>query len=588
MSLQCGVRGSLSIRCSPDGDRDVDHEQDKSGERVLTNRQGHPIVNNQSQRTVGARGPATLENYQFLEKITHFDRERIPERVVHARGFVCYGTFEATGKIGDEPASKYTRAKLFQSAGKETPLAIRFSTVIGGRDSSEVARDPRGFAVKLYTEDGNWDIVGNNLAVFFIRDAIKFPDVIHSLKPDPVTFRQEPNRIFDFMSQTPESMHMLTHLFSPRGIPANYRHMEGFGVNTYKMVNAAGDTVLVKYHFHPRCGVACLTAEEAAKVQGQDLGSASKDLFEAIERGDYPQWDMFVQIMDDHDHPELDWDPLDDTKTWPEDQFPLRHIGVMTLNRNVEDQHTESEQIAMGTGVLVDGLDFSDDKMLVGRTFSYSDTQRYRVGTNYLQIPVNQAKNAAVATNLNGGQMSYRRDLAEGQNPHVNFEPSIHNGLSEADRDEPNNPPEIHGRLTRSVIERRNDYVQARARYNTMMDWERDDLITNMGVLLSQCERDVKERMLWHFFLVHDDYGARVADKLGMSLADVSGLEPLPKQVLTEEDQRRLKSLGRNGDAVDPSGWGQWTSSVKNRQTSSEEVLAGMRTPAALDEYVRA
>jgi catalase len=566
----------------------VDHERDKSGERVLTNRQGHPIVNNQSQRTVGARGPATLENYQFLEKITHFDRERIPERVVHARGFVCYGTFEATGKIGDEPASKYTRAKLFQSAGKETPLAIRFSTVIGGRDSSEVARDPRGFAVKLYTEDGNWDIVGNNLAVFFIRDAIKFPDVIHSLKPDPVTFRQEPNRIFDFMSQTPESMHMLTHLFSPRGIPANYRHMEGFGVNTYKMVNAAGDTVLVKYHFHPRCGVACLTAEEAAKVQGQDLGSASKDLFEAIERGDYPKWDMFVQIMDDHDHPELDWDPLDDTKTWPEDQFPLRHIGVMTLNRNVEDQHTESEQIAMGTGVLVDGLDFSDDKMLVGRTFSYSDTQRYRVGTNYLQIPVNQAKNAAVATNLNGGQMSYRRDLAEGQNPHVNFEPSIHNGLSEADREEPNNPPEIHGRLIRSVIERRNDYVQARARYNTMMDWERDDLITNMGVLLSQCERDVKERMLWHFFLVHDDYGARVADKLGMSLADVSGLEPLPKQVLTEEDQRRLKSLGRNGDAVDASGWGQWTSSVKNRQTSSEEVLAGMRTPAALDEYVRA
>lgn len=566
----------------------MDHERDKSGERVLTNRQGHPIVNNQSQRTVGARGPATLENYQFLEKITHFDRERIPERVVHARGFVCYGTFEATGKIGDEPASKYTRAKLFQSAGKETPLAIRFSTVIGGRDSSEVARDPRGFAVKLYTEDGNWDIVGNNLAVFFIRDAIKFPDVIHSLKPDPVTFRQEPNRIFDFMSQTPESMHMLTHLFSPRGIPANYRHMEGFGVNTYKMVNAAGDTVLVKYHFHPRCGVACLTAEEAAKVQGQDLGSASKNLFEAIERGDYPQWDMFVQIMDDHDHPELDWDPLDDTKTWPEDQFPLRHIGVMTLNRNVEDQHTESEQIAMGTGVLVDGLDFSDDKMLVGRTFSYSDTQRYRVGTNYLQIPVNQPKNAAVATNLNGGQMSYRRDLAEGQNPHVNFEPSIHNGLSEADRDEPNNPPEIHGRLTRSVIERRNDYVQAHARYNTMMDWERDDLITNMGVLLSQCERDVKERMLWHFFLVHDDYGARVADKLGMSLADVSGLEPLPKQVLTEEDQRRLKSLGRNGDAVDPSGWGQWTSSVKNRQTSSEEVLAGMRTPAALDEYVRA
>jgi catalase len=236
-------------------------------------------------------------------------------------------------------------------------------------------------------------------------------------------------------------MHMLTHLFSPRGIPASYRHMEGFGVNTYKMVNASGDTVLVKYHFHPRQGIASLTAEEAAKVQGQDLGSASKDLFEAIEHGDYSQWDMFIQIMEDHDHPELDWDPLDDIKVWPEKDFPLRHVGVMTLNRNVEDFHNENEQIAMGTGVLVDGLDFSDDKMLVGRTFSYSDTQRYRVGPNYLQLPVNQPKNARQHTNQTGGQMSYYRDMAPGQNPHVNYEPSIHGGLHEAPR-QPNNPPE--------------------------------------------------------------------------------------------------------------------------------------------------
>ncbi|MBD2745602.1 catalase [Microvirga sp. BT688] len=546
-------------------------------DQVLTNRQGHPITNNQSQRTVGSRGPATLENYQFLEKITHFDRERIPERVVHARGFVCYGELEVTGKIGDEPASKYTRAKLFQEAGKKTPLAIRFSTVIGGRDSSETARDPRGFAVKFYTEDGNWDLVGNNLAVFFIRDAIKFPDVIHSLKPDPITFRQEPNRIFDFMSQTPESMHMLTHLFSPRGIPASYRHMEGFGVNTYKMVNAQGDTVLVKYHFHPRCGLASLTAEEAAKVQGQDLGSASKDLYEAIERGEHPQWDMYVQIMEDHDHPELDWDPLDDTKIWPEKDFPLRHVGVMTLNRNVQDHFNENEQIAMGTGVLVDGLDFSDDKMLVGRTFSYSDTQRYRVGTNYLQLPVNQAKNAKVSTNLNGGQMSYRRDLAPGQNPHVNYEPSIHNGLHEAPREEPNNAPEIRGRLTRSVLERRNDYVQARGRYCTMMDWERDDLVLNLGTLLGQCERDVQERMVWHLLLVHDDYGTQVGQMLGITADEVRNLQPLPKQVLTDEDKRRLQKLGKNGDTIDPTVWGQWTSSVKNYKASAEEVLGGMR-----------
>ncbi|EWY39428.1 catalase [Skermanella stibiiresistens SB22] len=543
----------------------------------MTNRQGHPITNNQSQRTVGSRGPATLENYQFLEKITHFDRERIPERVVHARGFVCYGDLEVTGKIGDEPASKYTRAKLFQEAGKKTPLAVRFSTVIGGRDSSETARDPRGFAVKFYTEDGNWDLVGNNLPVFFIRDAIKFPDVIHSLKPDPVTFRQEPNRIFDFMSQTPESMNMLTHLFSPRGIPANYRHMEGFGVNTYKMVNQQGDTVLVKYHFHPQLGVASLTADEAAKVQGQELGSATMDLFQAIERGDYPKWDMFVQIMEDHEHPELDWDPLDDTKVWPEKDFPLRHVGTMTLNRNVEDFFNENEQIAMGTGVLVDGLDFSDDKMLVGRTFSYSDTQRYRVGTNYLQLPVNQPKNARVATNLSGGQMSFHRDLAPGQNPHINFEPSIHDGLRESDRDQSSNPPEIQGRLTRSVIERRNDYVQPRARYSTIQEWERDDLVLNMGTLLGQCERDVQERMIWHFLLVHDDYGKRVGEILGITADDVRNLQPLPKQVLTEEDKRRLQNLGANGDKIDPSVWGQWTSSVKDDRAKAEDVLSGMK-----------
>jgi catalase len=553
-----------------------------SDDQTLTTRQGHPVTNNESQRTVGSRGPATLENYHFLEKISHFDRERIPERVVHARGFVAYGEFEAAGKIGDEPASKYTRAKIFQQAGKKTPLAIRFSTVIGGRDSSEVARDPRGFAVKFYTEDGNWDLVGNNLAIFFIRDAIKFPDVIHALKPDPVTFRQEPNRIFDFMSRTPESMHMLTHLFSPRGIPASYRHMEGFGVNTYKMVNAEGQTVLVKYHFHPRCGVACLTAQEAGNVQAKDLGSASKDLYEAIERKEYPQWDVFVQLMEDHDHPELEWDPLDDTKIWPEDQFPLRRIGVMTLNRNVSDHHAENEQIAMGTGVLVDGLDFSDDKMLVGRTFSYSDTQRYRVGPNYLQLPVNQPKSARVATNQRGGQMAYSVDLAPGQNPHVNYEPSQHNGLSVSSRPEPHHAPEIRGTVTRSVIERRNDYVQARARYCTMLDWEREDLITNMGDLLAQCERDVQERMIWHFLLVHDDYGTRVGKAIRLSAADVRHLEPLPGQVLTAEDQARLKKLGSNGDTIDAAKWGKWTGSVANERATAVQVLGGMReVPAA-------
>jgi catalase len=545
-------------------------------DQILTTRQGHPVQNNQDQRTVGSRGPATLENYHFLEKISHFDRERIPERVVHARGFVAYGEFEATGKIGDEPASAYTRAKLFQEPGKTTDLAIRFSTVIGGRDSTEVARDPRGFAVKFYTEDGNWDLVGNNLPVFFIRDALKFPDVIHSLKPDPITFRQEPNRIFDFMSQSPESMHMLTHLFSPRGIPATYRHMEGFGVNTYKMVNDQGETVLVKYHWLPRQGVASLTEGEAANVQGQELGSASKDLYEAIERGDFPQWDLYVQIMEDHDHPELEWDPLDDTKIWPEDDFPLRHVGTMTLNRNIQDFHNENEQIAMGTGVLVDGLDFSDDKMLVGRTFSYSDTQRYRVGPNYLQLPVNFPKgvNGSVHTHQRGGPMSYHTDVASGQNPHVNYEPSIHNGLEEAP-EKPNNPPKISGQVQQATIERTNDYVQARGRYSTIEDWERDELVTVMGTLLSDCESDVQQRMVWHFFMVHDDYGNRVGEQLGISAADVAHLKPLPTQDFTEAEDQRLKNLGNNGDSLDPAQWGGWTSSVKDHQVTAEDVLSG-------------
>ena len=513
---------------------------------VLTTRQGHPVYDNQNQRTIGARGPATLENYHFLEKISHFDRERIPERVVHARGITAFGYFEAYGTWGDQPIAAFTRAKLLQEAGKRTDIALRFSTVIGGRDSSEAARDPRGFAVKFYTEDGNWDLVGNNLAVFFIRDAIKFPDVIHSLKPDPVDFEQKPNRIFDFMSQTPESMHMLMNLFSPRGIPADYRHMQGFGVNTYRWVNQAGDSVLVKYHWIPKLGVRSMTAEDAANVQADGLGHATKDLYGAIAAGDFPEWELRVQMMSDDEHPDLDFDPLDDTKTWPEQDFPPRPVGRMVLDRMPENFFAENEQISFGTGVLVDGLDFSDDKMLVGRTFSYSDTQRYRVGPNYLQLPVNEAKNADVRTNLRDGQMAYYQDLA-GQNPHVNYEPSITGGLREAEyptQDEVG--PVVSGRLTRKPIPRGNDYQQAGQRYLLMEQWERDDLVKNFVDLLSQCERPIQERMVWHFLLVENELGLRVGDGLKIGPDDVRGLKPLAHQTLTDEDRERLAHLGEN------------------------------------------
>ena len=514
---------------------------------ILTTRQGHPISDNQNQRTVGARGPATLENYQFLEKISHFDRERIPERVVHARGVTAYGEFEAYGAWGDEPIARFTRAKLFQEKGKKTDVALRFSTVAGGRDSSEAARDPRGFAVKFYTEDGNWDLVGNNLAVFFIRDAVKFPDLIHSQKPDPVTFRQEPNRIFDFISQVPESMHMVVNLFSPRGIPATYRHMQGFGVNTYKWVNAEGETKLVKYHWMPEQGVRSMTAEDAANVQANDLGHATRDLYDSIAAGEFPAWELLVQMMDDHEHPELDFDPLDDTKVWPENEFPAKPVGRMVLNRMPDNFFAENEQIAFGTGVLVDGLDFSDDKMLVGRTFSYSDTQRYRVGPNYLQLPVNQPKAAPVATNQQGGQMQYAVDEA-GANPHVNYEPSITGGLREADKAaHVEQGPVVEGRLTRRQIPRTNDYVQAGQRYLLMEAWEQDDLVTNLVTLLSQCDRPIQERMVWHLLLAEDDLGLRVGEGLQIKPADVADLGPVPNQVLTPEDEQRLANLGSNG-----------------------------------------
>ena len=516
---------------------------------VLTNRQGHPVYDNQNQRTVGARGPATLENYQFLEKISHFDRERIPERVVHARGVTAFGYFEADGTVGDEPISTYTRAKLFQEKGKRTEVALRFSTVAGGRDSSEMARDPRGFAVKFYTEDGNWDLVGNNLGVFFIRDAIKFPDFIHSQKPDPVTFeRQVANRVFDFASQTPESLHMFTLVFSPRGLPASYRTQQGFGVNTYKWVNAEGQTKLVKYHWLPKQGVKSMTAKDAAAVQAGELGAHTKDLYDAIGRGEFPSWDLHVQLMDDHEHPELDFDPLDDTKVWPENEFPLRKIGTMTLNRAPENFFLENEQIAFGTGVLVDGLDFSDDKMLVGRTFSYSDTQRYRVGPNYLQLPVNQAKGAKVATNQRDGQMAYAVDLGPGQNPHVNYEPSILGGLREAQyptHDEQG--PEITGRLTRKRIPRTNDYAQAGERYLLSEQWEKDDLVANFVDALSQCDRPIQERMVWHFFMAEDEMGQRIGEGLGISADDVRHLQPLQTQTLTEQELQRAANLGKNG-----------------------------------------
>src|SRR4051812_4239293 len=491
------------------------NQQTSQDAQKLTTRQGHPVTDNQNLRTVGSRGPVTLENYQFLEKISHFDRERIPERVVHARGTGAHGVFEAYGTVGDQPISKYTRAKLFQEKGKQTPLFVRFSTVGHGIHSPETLRDPRGFAVKFYTEDGNWDLVGNNLKVFFIRDAMKFPDLVHAFKPDPVFNQQDGQRIFDFISNTPEAMHMITFLFSPWGIPANYRQMQGSGVNTYKWVNEEGVGVLVKYHWEPLQGIKNLTQEQAQEIQAKNFNHATQDLYEAIERGEYPEWELNVQIMSDGDHPELDFDPLDDTKLWPRDQFPWLPVGKMTLNRNPVNYFAEVEQSAFGTGVLVDGLDFSDDKMLQGRTFSYSDTQRYRVGANYLQLPINSPRKQP-ATNQRDGQMTYHVDIAPGTNPHVNYEPSTLGGLKEAKKAGKDHTPQYNAALVREKISRQNNFSQAGKTYQNFEDWERDELISNLVSALSSAEKHIQDKMIELFTQCDEDYGRRVAEGLKM------------------------------------------------------------------------
>jgi len=515
-----------------------DQSHNQHPEDELTNRQGHPVTNNQNVRTVGSRGPTTLENYDFLEKISHFDREKIPERIVHARGAGAHGYFESYGTVGDEPISKYTRAKLFQEKGKKTPLFVRFSTVVHGLHSPETLRDPRGFAIKFYTEDGNWDLVGNNLKIFFIRDPLKFPDMVHSFRPDPVTNLSDPERMFDFLSQSPESMHMITFLFSPWGIPASYRHMQGSGVHAYKWVNEEGKAVLVKYHWEPKQGIKNLTQKEADKIQAMNYSHATQDLYEAIENGDYPEWELFVQIMEDNEHPELDYDPLDPTKLWYKEDFPWLPVGKMVLNKNPENYFAEVEQSAFGTGVLVDGLDFSDDKLLQGRTFSYSDTQRYRVGSNYLQLPINRPKKH-VATNQEGGQMDFRTEFGKHQNPHINYEPSTIGGLKEAKNPGKEHEPYVEGKLQRESISRENNFGQAGETYRRFTDFEREELISNLSNALANCRKEIQEIMIENCTKCDPDYGKRIAEGI--------------KKVLESNQDKMDKAVGEAESMSHPS-----------------------------------
>lgn len=479
--------------------------------RILTTNTGLPVTDNQNSQTAGQNGPTLLQDYQLIEKLAHFDRERIPERVVHARGAGAHGFFEAYGNV-----SQYTKAQFLQEKGKRTPVFVRFSTVIHGTGSPETLRDPRGFATKFYTEEGNYDLVGNNLPVFFIRDAMKFPDMVHSLKPAPNTNIQDPNRYWDFFTLTPESTHMLTWVFSDLGIPQNYRQMFGFGVHTFKWVNAQGKWVFVKYHWIPKQGVACLVGDEIAKVQGMNFNHATDDLYQAIEAGNHPEWELNVQILDPESEIELDFDPEDDTKTFPEDQFPLMPIGRMVLNRNPENYFAEVEQAAFSPSVIVPGIELSNDKMLQGRAFSYPDTQRYRLGANYLQIPVNRPQ-ADVSNNQRDGFMTMHAN----PNP-VNFEPSSHpSALREAAAPaEPAATHQVTGTVVRMKIGKTNDFAQAGARFRSFAPEEQERFINVLTGELVQTRPEIQQRAVRNFAQADAKLGMALAERLGVTMPD--------------------------------------------------------------------
>ena len=478
----------------------------------LTTNQGAPVGDNQNSRTAGRRGPALLEDYHLLEKLAHFDRERIPERVVHARGAGAHGVFRT-----ERGMTAYTRAAFLQEAGLETPVFVRFSTVIHGTGSPETARDPRGFAVKFYTGEGNYDLVGNHLPVFFIRDAIKFPDMVHSLKPDPQSNRQEPARYWDFMTRMPESTHMMTWLFSDHGTPANYREMDGFGVHAFKWVNAAGEVVYVKYKWESKQGVRTLDTSEVREIQGRDFNHATRDLFDRIEAGDFPEWTLRVQMIRAEQIDDYQFDPLDPTKVWPEEQFPLQTVGTMTLNRNPQDFFAEVEQSAFSPSALVPGIEPSEDKLLQGRLFSYPDTQRYRLGANYLQLPVN-CPYAPVRNYQQGGAMNMR-----GRMEKENYEPNRYEESPVEDTIFRESEPELEGRAGRQQIAKTDDFTQAGMQYRSYTAEEQDHLIANIANDLSGVGQEIQLRAICNFVRADREYGMRLARELGVDISSFMG-----------------------------------------------------------------
>ncbi|WP_282171424.1 catalase KatA [Cytobacillus firmus] len=474
----------------------------------LTTSWGAPVGDNQNSLTAGSRGPTLIQDVHLLEKLAHFNRERVPERVVHAKGAGAHGYFEVTNDL-----TKYTKAAFLSEVGKRTPLFIRFSTVAGELGSADTVRDPRGFAVKFYTEEGNYDLVGNNTPVFFIRDAIKFPDFIHTQKRDPKTHLKNPTAVWDFWSLSPESLHQVTILMSDRGIPATLRHMHGFGSHTFKWVNDKGEGVWVKYHFKTEQGVKNLSVEAAAKMAGENPDYHTEDLFNAIENGDYPSWKLCVQIMPLEDANTYRFDPFDVTKVWSQKDYPLIEVGRMVLNRNPENYFAEVEQATFSPGTLVPGIDVSPDKMLQGRLFAYHDAHRYRVGANHQMLPINRPKNE-VQNYQRDGQMRF--DSNGGGS--VYYEPNSFGGPTEVPEHKQAAYP-VSG-LAESVAYDHNDhYTQAGDLYRLMSEEERSRLVANIVAAMKPVgKEEIKLRQIQHFFKADPDYGTRIAKGLGLAV----------------------------------------------------------------------
>ncbi|QCR21477.1 catalase [Pontibacter sp. SGAir0037] len=481
-------------------------------QKPLTTNTGAPVGNNQSSKTAGENGPVLLEDVHLIEKLASFDRERIPERVVHARGAGAHGEFESYGDF-----SAYTKASLFGSKGKKTPLFVRFSTVVHEQGSPETLRDPRGFAVKFYTDQGNYDLVGNNLPVFFIRDAMKFPDMVHSFKPSPIYNKQDQNRVFDFLSHQPESTNMLTYLYTNLGTPANYRQMDGFGVHAFKWVNTQGEVVYVKYKWTSLQGVKSLTAAEAAQVQAKDHTHATTDLYEQISKGNYPSWELSVQMLKPEDLDKFDFNPLDPTKIWPESVAPSMKVGKMTLNRVPGNFFEEVEQAAFAPGTLVPGIEPSEDKLLQGRVFSYFDTQRYRLGGNFQRIAINAPKVEVNSNNQNGAYSD------RAKNSNINYEPSITKQGTYADNKQYEySTRKIDAETMQRVISKQNNFAQAGELYRSLSEADKKHLISNLAGDLGQVQnKEIVTRMVSHFYQADADYGNRLIKALKLNQKDV-------------------------------------------------------------------